>query len=342
VKRYQQTRAQSAELFRLALQRMSEHTAAFNPQTYAVWYEHLAGMNSRLSQALEQRLKAEPQLADDAIAALHQAHVADIDAATAERVSVDMRRVMDGLRRTAETAGGTASDMGGKLEGLSRALQGLDSGAIATQVQDALASTTQMRVSVDALRAQVDNSQAEIERLRGELDRAREEAVLCPLTGVLNRKGFDDRLRTLFDAARKPGGSLCLAMFDLDHFKQINDVHGHLIGDRVLEATGLVLRRAIADAGPAVSAARYGGEEFAVLLPGCDVDAARDLAEQVRAGVKTMRIRQRQTDRTIQTITVSAGVTSVRPGDDPASFVARADAALYQSKHSGRDRVTVA
>jgi diguanylate cyclase len=342
MKRYPQTRAQSAELFRMALQRMSEHDAAFSPQTYAVWYEHLAGINPRLSYALERRLKEQPQLDDDAIAALYEAHVAEVDVATAERVSVDMRRVMDGLSEKAESAGGSAGDVGGKLEGLSRALQGFDPAAIAAQVQEALASTKQMRGSVDALREQVSTSRREIERLRGELDRVREEAVLCPLTGILNRKGFEDRLHALFDTPQGRPASMCLVMFDLDHFKAVNDQHGHLIGDRVLEATGLVLRRSIAGAGPGVVAARYGGEEFAVLMPDCGPEQARELAEAVRVGVGTMRIRQRQTDRTVQTITVSAGVTAARQEDSPASFVARADAALYQSKHAGRDRVTVA
>jgi diguanylate cyclase len=336
MRHYPQNRAQSAELFRLALQRMSEHQACFNPQTYAVWYEHLAGINHRLSQALERRLKEQPQLDDAAVGALYEAHVAEIDAATAERVSASMRRVMQDLSQSAASAGGSASEMGDKLEVLSRALQGDQPGAVAARVQDALAGTTQMRASVDALRAQVDTSQREIEQLRVQLDRAREEAVLCPLTGVLNRKGFDTRLSALFEAP------LCLAMFDLDHFKQINDQHGHLIGDRVLEATGQVLRRTADAAGNGIAAARYGGEEFAVLLPGRTLAEARALAEAVRAGVKSMRIRQRQTDRTVQTVTVSAGVTELRPGDDPAALVARADAALYRSKHEGRDRVTVA
>ena len=336
--RYSASRPQSAELLRLALAKMGQHDAAFNPITFAVWYEHVAGINPRLSEALEQSLKLEPKLGDETIQRLHRAHVADIDAAAAERVSGDFRRVMQSLSESAARTGDSASAFGEKLGALNRSLETADRSALATQVGDALAGTAEMRSSIEALRSQVSASQNEIEQLRADLQRTRLEAMLCPLTHVLNRKGFDQALQVLVAPASK--APACLVMIDIDHFKQVNDTHGHLMGDRVLQALGEILRRTVGDGD--ASAARYGGEEFALLLPGSTVAKAAELAEAVLAGVRRMRVRQRNTDKIILTVTVSAGVAALLPGDDAAAIISRADAALYRSKQAGRDRVTTA
>jgi len=187
----------------------------------------------------------------------------------------------------------------------------------------------------------VQTSHSEIEALRTELERTREDAVRCPLTKVFNRKGFDQRMQAMLDPQGTPAAASSLVMIDIDHFKLVNDTHGHLLGDRVLAALGEVLRMSVENLSTA-SVARYGGEEFAILLPGKSAQEAAALAEEVRANVKKMKIRQRATDKVLGTVSVSAGVAAVQPGDDDSALIARADAALYRSKQGGRDRVTVA
>jgi diguanylate cyclase len=126
-------------------------------------------------------------------------------------------------------------------------------------------------------------------------------------------------------------------MFDIDHFKNVNDLHGHVVGDRVIQAVATILRGSITD--PAQSAARYGGEEFALLLPNTTPQRATELADAVRMRTKAMRLRDRRTHDVILTVTISGGVAELGPGDDALSLMARADAALYRSKAAGRDRV---
>jgi diguanylate cyclase len=340
VKRYIESKQQSAELLRLVLGRLGQHDAACNPTTFAVWYEHLSGTNPRLSADLEKCLIETPRLGDDTIERLHRDHIAGIDAAAAERVRDNFSRVMSDLSQSAARTGDSASEFGERLGRLNRSLEKDDAPGLAAQVAEALASAAQMKSSVDALHQQVQTSHREIEVLRAELERTREAAVQCPLTRVLNRKGFDDRLQAMLDP--QPSGSASsMIMIDIDRFKQINDDHGHLLGDRVLAALGEVLRASVVDL-PAASAARYGGEEFAILLPGVAIAQAFALAEAVRANVKKMRIRQRNTDQVVLTVSVSAGVAALVPGDDASALIARADAALYRSKQGGRDRVTVA
>jgi diguanylate cyclase len=338
--RYGQSRDRSGELLRLSLPHMSRHPAAFNPRTYAVWYEHMAGMNVRLSAAIEERLAAVEPLDDAAIERLHREHVDGADAATAERVSGSMRGVMDELGQSAAEACSSAAEVAPRLAALGAALQRDDAAAFAQQVDGMLTSTRCMQGAVDALRDTVAASQREIERLRNELHRTREQAALCPLTRVHNRKGFDDQLHAMFESPRGRPASLCVAMIDIDHFKRVNDEHGHLMGDRVLEALGQLLLEKVRSPGAIV--ARYGGEEFVLVLPGFAVEEAAELANVLRAGVPVMPVRQRPTDRRITGVTISVGVTAARAGDDATTLIARADAALYQAKRSGRDRVTVA
>jgi diguanylate cyclase len=337
VKLYNQTQAQSAELLRLVLARMSQHGAAFNPVTFAVWYEHVAGINPRLSEALEAVRKSDPKLGDDSVTRLHREHVAGPDDAVADRVSTEFGRVLKEFSDAAERTGDSASDFGRQLTALNSALASPSDQALANHLGAALAGTAAMQQAVDELKQQVQASRGEIDRLRTDLERTREEAMLCPLTKVLNRKGFDQRLATGLERARSSREPLCLAMIDIDHFKVINDTHGHLIGDRVLEAMGEILRLSVR--APNASASRYGGEEFAVLLPQAGIVQGVALAEAVRENVKKIRVRQRSTDKVILTITVSAGVAISSADDDGSALVARADAALYAAKRSGRDRV---
>ena len=338
--RYQESQPRSAELLRMALAWMGQHDAAFNPMTFAVWYEHAAGINLRLSQAIEQRLQSEPRLGDATMQRLYRENIADSQASTAEQVSGGVRRVIQGLVESVSRTGESASAFSEKLVTLTRSLGTVDERGLTTQVGDALADTAQMRSSMQALQEQLSTSQNEIERLRDDLQRSRLEAIRCPLTHVLNRNGFDQKLQSLLSMARDSGKPACLVMIDIDYFKKVNDGFGHVIGDRVLAGLGEVLRLTATDADAAVG--RFGGEEFALLLPGCNLARAVELAETVRQRVKGMRVKQRTSDRDVCTITVSAGVAAWREGDAATALVARADAALYRAKQAGRDRVVQA
>ena len=129
---------------------------------------------------------------------------------------------------------------------------------------------------------------------------------------------------------RGEGVPLSVALLDLDHFKAINDVHGHAEGDRVLAELGALLKSHFAAAG---MAARYGGEEFAVLMPETPLDLARLQCEFLRQGIAALPVGL--------VVTGSLGVAQWRPGEEPGQTIARADAALYRAKHGGRDRVEV-
>jgi diguanylate cyclase len=190
------------------------------------------------------------------------------------------------------------------------------------------------------LQVEFANNQQEVGKLRQELERVRADALVDPLTGVANRRGFELGLAAMVQAPCPPGAQHFLLMLDIDHFKKVNDQHGHLVGDQVLRALGGVLRAEMTTTA-GCTASRYGGEEFAVLLPGATLEGSKAMAERIRNKTRSIRMRSRATQAVVGTFTVSAGLSAFQPGEDSDALIARADAALYQSKTSGRDRLSV-
>ena len=161
----------------------------------------------------------------------------------------------------------------------------------------------------------------------------RSDAAIDPLTGMLNRKALMTRVPELAQQSEVTGEPIGLIVGDLDHFKAVNDTHGHAVGDAVLKDVAYVLRKQLRAFDLAY---RLGGEEFLILLPGSDVQVAGDLAERLREAIA------RETVGGLQ-ITISLGVGASAPGEpfDYSAVFARADAALYRAKRNGRDQVCV-
>ncbi len=338
--RYRERREQSAELLRLALAEMGRHDAAFTPVTFAVWYEHLAGINPPLSEAIREEAKTESRFTDPTIDRLYHKHVAELDTAEAEQISDRFQRMMTGVAEAAKETGESAGEFGDKLSALSANLESSTPSQLSDWLRDALDGTNQMQTALQALKRQVASSQQEIATLRADLERQRVDSTMCPLARVLNRRGFDLQLGKMLGSPAAEGRSHALLMLDIDHFKKVNDTHGHLIGDRVIQALGEVLKATATM--PGSSSARYGGEEFAVLVPSTTPSDGFKLAELLRNRVKAMKVRNRTTNEVVLTITVSAGIAMAGPDEEASSLIARADAALYRSKQAGRDRVTAA
>ena len=338
--RYTEPKEQTVSLLRLALAQMGLHDAALNPVTFAVFYEHVATTNPRLTQAIEEAMQTNPRLTDGAVQQLYRRYVADADGTETDRISGDVQRLMSEIAESAAQTGLTAGRFGHTLGGLSGALAHHDAAALTPHIHEALAGTQEMQDAVQTLQRQVSHSQNEIHQLRADLLRTREEASLCPMTRVLNRRGFEQKLDSMLVQPPPKGAAHCLIMLDIDHFKRVNDTHGHVVGDRVIAGLGEVLRSVPVE--PGMACARYGGEEFAILLPASSVAKATQVAESVRQRTKAMKLRNRATQEVLVTITVSAGVAAWRPGEDGHALISCADAALYRSKQGGRDRVTVA
>jgi diguanylate cyclase (GGDEF)-like protein len=172
-----------------------------------------------------------------------------------------------------------------------------------------------------------------VERLHRERARAEELALFDPLTDLANRRYLDLMLAKDFAAARR-GVPLVVAVFDIDHFKEYNDRHGHGAGDEVLRRFGRVLKRNTREMN---LSARVGGEEFVSLVANSTIPGAMIFVERVREGLRQL------TPELVEPVTVSVGLAAQTPDmTDPSQLLAAADAALYLAKERGRDRVAVA
>ncbi len=338
---YSETKEKSAEILRSVIGLMGQHDAPFHPVTFALWYEHVAGINPKLSVALSAAIAAHSRLSDGVVMQLFREHISPPGEEAVQRISEQFHKTMTGMVESAARTGNDAGKFGAQLTDLALALESGSVTSLSPHLNQARENAAEMQLSAQALQQQVATSRQEIEALQTELGRVRHEALLDPLTHVLNRKGFDQTLAALVNDNQGSSDTHCLVMLDIDHFKKVNDTHGHVMGDRVIQALGEVLRASVKDK-KGYSVARYGGEEFAVLLPETSIQIAETVAENIRQQVKALKIRNRRTQEVVLTVTVSAGVAKLAHGDEPTTLIARADAALYQSKQSGRDRVTCA
>jgi diguanylate cyclase (GGDEF)-like protein len=168
-------------------------------------------------------------------------------------------------------------------------------------------------------------------------DELRHAAVTDPLTGVLNRRGFEEALRQTAAFSKRYGHPLSIIAMDLDHFKKVNDLHGHAAGDAALKAAASLVMQELRSETDFVG--RVGGEEFTLLLPHTDADGAAALAERIRASL-------RQHPFLINGVPVplaaSFGVSQLADDHDVDRVLAEADKALYRAKRVGRNRVVVA
>lgn len=178
-------------------------------------------------------------------------------------------------------------------------------------------------------------NQIELKQARDQLTRL---AITDGLTGLANRRQFDDVLEKEHARLARAGAELSLIMLDVDHFKPYNDAYGHARGDECLRAVAQVISEATLR--PADLGARYGGEEFACVLPDTDAEGARAIAEDIRARVEALRIPHAYATSSDH-VTISVGVATERcmPGGSPLALIEQADRQLYRAKQGGRNQV---
>ncbi|MBS0193661.1 MAG: diguanylate cyclase [Proteobacteria bacterium] len=201
--------------------------------------------------------------------------------------------------------------------------------------------TAETCAAFDAIADQVAGA-IHLARIAAELEsanrRLQELSMRDGLTGIANRRCFDERLATSWALLARESGVLALALVDADHFKDLNDACGHLYGDECLRELARICTQAAVRESDL--AARYGGEELVVLLPGCELEDALRIGEGLRARVEALAMRHPRS-AIAGHLTVSVGVSAVRPvaALRPEALIAAADNALYAAKAAGRNRV---
>lgn len=329
----------AAELLRLTLPMMSRHDIPATPSNYAVWFSYVSGDNPELTASIDKVIADGQGFTPELCQRLYREHVATQDVQRIERVRNDLgaliREVGSSLCEAGNDADAYQRSLGGFVHDVD---QRNDLGGIADLLRELISETRAMQRSSQSLHSLFEAKTREIELLQSQLEAERERAVTDPLTGLLNRHTLLDRIREAI-RTMQPGKAPSLIMLDIDHFKQVNDTHGHLIGDRVIRFVARALQNNIKGQD---TAARFGGEEFTLLLPATSLHGAQAVAESVRMAVSQAKLVRSDNKKPIGEITVSAGVANYRRGEDEMEFIHRADEALYRAKNNGRNQVRLA
>ena len=318
---------------------LSGHEIPTSPANYEIWTVHRLGANPALSAEIETRLaKAEP-FTSEVNEDLFERYFSNT------RLSVQVMEASDGIARELTEAVATLREAGEQSGSYAKTLQtaaatfdgGLDPSGFRALVAELTAAARDMADQNLQMSEQMKASSRQVETLQAALQSVKVQALTDGLTGLANRKYFDETLRRRIQETTAGDGNLCLLMCDIDHFKRVNDSWGHLVGDQVIKFIAHTLRT---HAAGDFLAARYGGEEFAIIMPRTELGQAQSIAAAIHGAVRSKRLTRRSTGESLGAITLSIGLAQRREFESVNDLIARADACLYASKRGGRDRIT--
>jgi diguanylate cyclase len=308
------------------------------PRNYEIWYVYATGYNPALNKIINETLTRNGKLTEADLEQIYETYLSQIK--TTDRIDKVGARVIgeiDDVMTLITDALGVSATYDDSLSGATQKLSvAHNRDQVKAIVETLVTSTREMRETNKALEDRLTLSKTEISNLQHSLEAIRAESLTDPLTGLGNRKYFDRSIDAAVQNAFANGEPLSLLMFDIDHFKSFNDSYGHLTGDQVLRLVGMSLKQSIK--GQDITA-RYGGEEFAVVLPNTGLRQALTVADHIRRAVMAKELKKKSTGEILGRVTVSVGVSMLKPGDDTDALIERADACLYAARRNGRNRV---
>lgn len=320
------------------IERMGAQQIPTSPANYEIWTTHMAGVEPDLSREIEARLARGEPFTDEENEALFERFFANTRLSiqmleTSETIARELDDTVSSLRGAGQQAGSYAN----VLQNAANRFEGGVDSAEFRAIVDHLAVTTHEMVAHNLkLAEQIEASSRQVEELQTALKSVKVEALTDGLTGLANRKMFDETLRRRIADATGDKSDLCLLVFDIDHLSRINDTWGHPLGDQVIRYIASVLR---AHAQGDVLAARHGGEEFAMIMPRTNLNLAEGLAARVSRAVKSKRLSLKSTGDLIGEVTVSIGVARFKEPESLSDLAARADTCMHAAKRTGRDRI---
>ncbi|MCB1873960.1 MAG: diguanylate cyclase, partial [Gammaproteobacteria bacterium] len=324
--------AKASEYLRLALSLLSKHEIPPSPLNFRMGYDCVAGRNEELKTALDEIVANPGEPLTEKLEQTYSRFFIQDDKSL-EIMRQELRHVIINIQDELERSGVNLSSY---AKTLNRFADILDTPpppeTMSIEVQKVVDDTHAMEHAHHRLESNMMSIVAEVETVRKELEQVRKEILTDALTGISNRKAFDSALQHTIDTAQEQRTPFCLLLADIDHFKQFNDTHGHLVGDKVLRFVSVTLKRCLKGKD---MAARYGGEEFAVILPQTALTGAETVAEQIRDAISSGILKDKKNDQDYGRITISIGVVQFRWNELPNDLIERADRALYLAKNRG-------
>lgn len=309
---------------------LSSHHIAPTPANYSVVYLYISNENEMLTAAIDRQLERGDVICADFLADLFSRYVSfsqqvedkilsPLEESLTKTISSISNQVLNEKKAT------------NNLQKLDKILTNSDDHASLDNIVNYLFKTINKTKSQHQVLSQdLTSTQQEIKQLKEKLAESREEALIDSLTGLLNRRGCDEKLQSL--NMKETHSTLAI---DIDHFKAINDKFGHFIGDKVIQRIAKTIKENTREADIAV---RFGGEEFVVVMSHKTLYEAKQIAEDIRDSISKMKLIQRETNTYLPPISVSIGVAQNINTKNWLELFEQADKALYQAKNEGRNR----
>lgn len=309
---------------------LSSHLIAPTPVNYSVIYLYISNENEMLSAAIDKKLQQGKSITADFIADLFKRYVSftqQVENTVLAPFEKTLSKTLEQISKQVSHEDKAVNN----LEKLDKILAQTKNNTSIDNIVSYLFNTiNNTKARHEALSQKLTTTQQEINQLKDKLASSREEALVDSLTGLLNRRGCDEKLQNLDHADTH--SSLAI---DIDHFKKVNDTFGHFIGDNVIQRIAKTIQNHIGEQDLAV---RFGGEEFVVVMANTPIAEAKNIAEKIRISVSKMTLKQRDTNTYSPSISVSIGIAQNDNISEWTTLFEQADNALYQAKNSGRNR----
>lgn len=323
-----------------ALARMVADNITPDPNNFEVWYAYFSNSQPELKKALDTLMKTRTitnmdcrnmydQFLSDQKRHQVYARASDQIHATLDDVTALMKNVKETTSEYTETLT-SATD---------RITSVRSPEEMERVIKEIMLDTDKLIEQNKKLEDQLEKSTGAMNELKRDMERVRQEAMTDGLTGLANRKAFNEQVNNLLRESEEHGRGFTLLIVDIDHFKSFNDNFGHQVGDQVLRLVARTLTDGIKGKDMAT---RYGGEEFTILLPDTNLDAGIAVADSLRKALANKEIVNRSNGELLGRITMSVGVAQYYAGEKMDELIERADAALYTAKHNGRNQVAAA
>lgn len=308
------------------------------PENLSIAHAAFTGSDLKLARKITERQTAREPVTQDWLNSVANSHAGPTnEEPDLSRLVAKLDSSIESFSNSTRNAHKVAANYGSEL---AKHAETMEESQTTGMVLTSLAELTKaMLERTQQVEAEMKRSEQEANSLRKSLAKAQRDAEIDHLTGLPNRRAFEGLLETNFREAQKMIEPLSVAFCDIDHFKNVNDTHGHDTGDRVIQAIGQVLARI---SNENCHVARHGGEEFVMLFRGLTQREAQERLDEARELMASRRFVNRTTDEPIGRITFSGGVADVFAFPDPRAALQAADEALYRAKQSGRNRIELA
>lgn len=325
--------ASGVERAKEIIERMCAHEIPPTPANYEIWTAYMAGEKPELSREIEARIAAGRAFDDEFNAELFERFFAST------RLSVQILESTKTLARDLDESVTTLRD-GGAQAGSFAAVLETAMGALGAETHAVVAplkAATQGMVEHSLKMAeQLEASSRQVAALKAALEAIKVDSLTDGLTGLANRRMFDETLARRMRDATEACSDLCVVLIDADRFGPLVENWGQSLGDQVLRYIGAILHE---HAHGDVLAARWGADDFALIMPRTNVSLAEGVAARLNRAIKSKRLALKSTGDRISEITVSAGVACFRDNESAEALLARAQACLLGAKSAGRDRI---